>query len=129
MSPAQYVREVILAEMETLGYKVFVNHLPDKPDKAVVVYDMDSGRLEERLMRSGDVFEHPMVKIMVRGTDYSARGVLEAIWGVMEPVYTQVLSDGKIMRSITKANTIGSLGHEPQTRRCLFTQQFRMTLE
>ena len=42
---------------------------------------------------------------------------------------TVTLADGKIMHCITKANTMGSLGHEPQTRRVKYSQQFRMTLE
>lgn len=130
MTPADYVAEVVNDTCVALGYEVFVNHMPDKPDKCVCIYDHSTGRLEPRNHRTGEVDEHPSVHVLVRGNTHSdASAVLPAIWVLLRDVYDQVLSDGKIMHSITKANTIGSLGHEPQTRRVKYSQQFRMTLE
>jgi hypothetical protein len=130
MTPADYVAEVIAAVSLTLGYEVFTNHMPDKPDKAICIVDHFSGRTENRNNRTGEVDEHPTVIIVVRGTNHvDASGVLPTLWGTMRAIYRTTLSDGKIMHCVTKANTIGSLGQETQTRRVRYSQQFRMTLE
>jgi hypothetical protein len=72
--------------------------------------------------------EHPSVQIRVRGTDSYAVEVLIEIWDHFAGISMLPLSDGRILQVISKANTIGTLGHEPQNRRCHFTQQFRMTI-
>lgn len=128
-TPAEYVADIIEPWCLDLGYTVFVNHLPDKPDKAVVVYDRDTGSTEPRLARSGEIDEHPAVMIRVRGTDFSAAVVLPTLWrDVFKSLYFREIDNGKVMQCISKANTMGTLGHEPQTRRTGFTQQFRMTI-
>ena len=130
MTPADYVAEVVNDTVVALGYTVFVNHMPDKPDKAFCIFDHNTGRVEERNHRSGDVDEHPAVHVLVRGTSHAdASAVLPAAWDYLKTIYRLTLADGKIMHCITKANTMGSLGHEPQTRRVKYSQQFRMTLE
>jgi hypothetical protein len=129
ITPAVYVFELLKPHMDANGFESFVNHMPDKPDRAIAIYDLPFGRQEDRRMRTGEVDEHPVVQILARDTRFDAVEALQGAWGVMEQVYNQVFSDGKIMRCITKTNTIASLGQEPKTRRCLFSQQFRMTLE
>lgn len=129
MTPADYVAEIVDTVVTGLNYTVFVNHMPDKPDKAVCIFDHSTGRVEERNHRTGEVDEHPSVHVLIRGLSHpEASAVLPAMWLVMQDIYDEPLSDGKIMQCITKANTIGSLGHEPQTRRVKYSQQFRMTI-
>lgn len=128
-TPARYAALVLQDQMESNGYGVFYNHMPDKPDKAICVYDLPYGRVEDRRMRTGVHEEHPVVQIIVRGPDYTAVSALEGAWAVFETLYEYAFDDGKILRCISKNNTIATLGQEPQTRRCLFSQQFRMTLE
>lgn len=128
MTPANYIADLLRGAMEARGYKVFTNNMPDEPDKAIAIYDQPGGRLEGRLMRSGDVVEHPMVQVTVRGKKHSeASEALPDVWEVLGGVYRWHFEDGKILQCITKSNTMGSLGHEPQTRRVRYTQQFRMT--
>lgn len=128
MTPAQYLLEIAKPHLESLGYTGFWNHLPNSPDLAVVFVDVPLGRLEQRSFRSGGVDEHPSVQVRVRGTSAEAVEVLYTLWDVFAGVYMLGVSDGKIMQCITKANTIGSLGQEPQNRRCTFSQQFRLTI-
>lgn len=131
MTPAAYIRDVILNHCNAQGYAVFINHMPDKPDNAVCIYDVRGGRIEPRLM-SGEVEEHPRVEIFVRGSANSggdSAEMLLALWRIFRDIYLLPLGEGKILRQITKANTIASLGQEPQTRRWLYSQHFTMTLE
>lgn len=127
MTPANYVADLIRATSEALGYKVFTNHMPDSPDRAVCVYDQPTGRVEPRSMVSGESWDHPTVQIVVRGTSHDAADIMPDLWDYMKSAYMYEFLDGKILQCITKANTMGSLGHEPQTRRTKYTQQFRMT--
>lgn len=133
MTPAEYVYEIIKDHCNAEGFQVTVNHMPDQMDNAVTIYDERGARMEERRFRSGEVDEHPVVDIVVRGAANSGNAasvLLKSLWfDVFEGIYAQSLQDGKILRCITKNNTIVSLGQEPQKRRWLFSQQFRMTLE
>lgn len=132
MTPAEYVRALIEPLCDAQGYVVYVGHMPDSPDAAVCVYDTRGARMETRRSRTGEVEEHPRVEILVRAPANSgtaAAVMLDDIWAEFRPLYMKRLSDGTIMRQITKTNTIVSLGQEPQKRRWLYSQRFRMTLE
>ena len=133
MTPAEYVYEIIKDHCEGQGFQVTVNHMPDQKDNMVTIYDERGARMEDRRFRTGEVDEHPMVDIMVRGaanTGNAASLLLKSLWDdIFVDLYARTLEDGKILRCITKNNTIVSLGQEPQKRRWLFSQQFRMTLE
>jgi hypothetical protein len=50
-------------------WAVFVGQMPDQPDKAICVYS-GLGRIDGRIMRTGEQVEHPGVQVIVRGTDY-----------------------------------------------------------
>lgn len=129
MSPAEVFAEVIETNLPNLGVRVFVNHSPDDPASCVLVYDMPSSRMEGRNMRSGETDEHPMVYLMVRGQDSSAYTKIKEIQDMTDSVYSQAMSDGQKLRVITKSNTIRFVGQEPQTRRYVYAQHYRMTLE
>lgn len=130
MTPAEIVRDLLKSKAEQLGYEVAANHMPDKPDKLIAVYDMRSGRLQERLARSGEVQERPIVEIHLRDLPHAIAGsVLETLWEEeLKPVFRQTVGT-KILHCITKTTTMWSLGQEPRTRRVRYVQQFRMTLE
>lgn len=128
MNPALAFAELIEANLLDSGYSVFVNHVPDQPDNVILIYEIGRGRMEERRMRTGGVDEHPLLHITVRGQDSSARAILEAIGAITDAAYDFSLSNGQKLQVITKSNTIGFAGQEQQTRRYIYTQQFRLTL-
>ena len=80
-------------------------------------------------MRSGQTDEHPIAYLMVRGQDSSIFQKIEEISAMTDSVYRQTVSDGQKLIVITKSNTIRFVGQEPQTRRYVYAQHYRMTLE
>lgn len=128
MTPALALAEVIETNLPNLGYSVFVNHVPDEPDKAILIYEVGRGRLEDRSHRTGKRAEHPRLEVRVRASDSTAQAVLQQISDMTQEVYHFPLSDGQILQVITKSNTIGFVGQEQQTRRYHYSQQFLLTI-
>ena len=128
MTPAKLLQSIIQAKATQLGYAVSVNHMQDSPAKMIMIMDT-RGRVDEQEMR-GDQTERNGVEIHVRGTDHAdTAAVLPALWtDVLEGTYGTSVS-GKIVHCITKLNTMGCLGQEPQTRRWRFSQQFLMSIK
>jgi hypothetical protein len=126
-TPARMMSAIINTRATALGYKVFTNHMQDQPDKAITCYDM-KGRLFQRLM-NGEHQGNDLVEIQVRGTDQIEAGnVLQVLWeDVLKNVSATSVS-GKIVQVISKSNTMGCMGQEPQTRRWRFNQSFLMTI-
>lgn len=129
ISPGEALVELILATCQAAGYEPYANHMPDKPDKAVVVYELATGRLEGRKMRTGEREEHPAVRLVIRSTDASGRTLAASIADLVDATYNFEVSDGQILRVITKSSTIGFSGQENQTRRFMYIQNYRLTLE
>lgn len=129
MSPAEVFAEIIETNLPNLGLRVFVNHSPDDPADCVLIYDLPSNRMEGRNMRSGQTDEHPVVYLMVRGQDSSSYLKILSISAMTDSVYRQTVTGGQKLIVITKSNTIRFVGQEPQTRRYVYAQHFRMTLE
>lgn len=128
MTPALALAEVIETNLPDLGYSIFVNHVPDEPDKAILIYEVGRGRLEGRSHRTGQRAEHPRIEVRVRAPDSEARAILQQISDMTEDVYHFSLSDGQNLQVITKSNTIGFVGQEQQTRRYHYSQQFLLTI-
>lgn len=128
MNPALALAEVIEANLPNLGYSVFVNHVPDDPDNVVLIYEVGRGRLEERNHRTGKREEHPRVEVRVRGANSEAYDIMKQISDMSESVYHFTLSNSQNLQVITKSNTIGFIGQEPQTRRYHYSQQFLLTI-
>lgn len=130
-SPADYMAEAISTYAATVGYRVFVNHYPNDPDNLIFIEDMGTGRLFDRQMRTGKQQELPVVKVIVRArTAQEAYSVLLGLeLSVTQSQYRTPMQDGKILHSISKHTTITSLGHEAQTRRCMYMQQFHISVE
>lgn len=126
-STADLVATVIQSKATALGFTVYVNHMQDQPDKAVLVRDV-KGKLDDRSMR-GDHTGHDGVEIQVRANSHLEAGnLLPVLWeDVLKHVNATSVA-GKIVQCITKANTIGCMGQEPQTRRWRFIQTFLVTV-
>lgn len=126
-STADLISTVILSKATALGFSVFVNHMQDQPDKAILVMDA-KGKLDDREMR-GDQYGHDKVEIQVRATSHlEAANVLPVLWEEVFKTVSATSVAGKIVQCITKANTMGCMGQEPQTRRWRFIQSFLVTV-
>lgn len=68
MPPANIIRQ-LLTNMDSGQWTIFVSFLPGEPDEAICIYDT-AGRLDGRLMPTGEQVEHPGIQIRVRGRDY-----------------------------------------------------------
>ena len=127
LSPAKLFKNVINSKATALGFTVYVNHMQDQPDKAILVFD-GRGRLDDRNM-TGIHTERPLVEVHVRAHDHNeAFNALPVLWEDVLQHVTATSTGGKIVQCISKANTIGCMGQEPQTRRWRFTQSFLMTI-
>ena len=73
-SPADILYQALLdlGLIESSGrWTGYVSFLPNTPDDAVCVYDT-AGRIDARLMLTGEQIVHPGVQVRVRGLSYSA---------------------------------------------------------
>lgn len=73
-SPAQVIRKMLLdlavvSAHTASEWATFVSFLPEKPDKAICVYD-SQGSQDGRIQKTGERVDHPGIQVMVRGTDY-----------------------------------------------------------
>jgi hypothetical protein len=127
LSTADLMATVIYSKATQLGFTVYVNHMQDQPDKAILVRDV-KGKLDERSMR-GTHSGRDGVEIQVRAYSHAEAGnVLPVLWeDVLKGVNATSVA-GKIVQCVTKANTMGCMGQEPQTRRWRFIQSFLVTV-
>jgi hypothetical protein len=127
LSPAALFRLVILPKAAELGFTVYVNHMQDKPDRAILVMDT-KGRLAPHNM-AGEQSDFPVVEVQVRAHDHDiAANVLPVLWESVLRHVTATSVGGKIMQCISKYNTMGCMGQEPQTRRWRFIQSFMVKI-
>src|SRR5678816_1809962 len=69
---ANIIRQLMLeTSLGGTDWPVFVGYLPDLPDNAICVYDT-AGRLDGRIMRTGEQIEHAGIQTRVRGLNYLA---------------------------------------------------------
>jgi hypothetical protein len=71
-SPANIVYQVLLdlGRVASSGqWTAYVSFLPDTPNDAICIYDT-AGRIDARLMVSGEQIVHPGIQIRVRGLSY-----------------------------------------------------------
>jgi len=127
LSPARLFANVISPKATQLGFTVYVNHMQDKPDRAILVFD-GRGRLDARSM-DGVQTERNLVEVHIRDQNHDiAANALPVLWESVLQHVIATSTGGKIVQCISKANTIGCMGQEPQTRRWRFTQSFLMTI-
>jgi hypothetical protein len=98
--------------------------IANAPDNALCVYNTD-GRLDGRIMNTGEVVEHPGIEIKIRGTGsgvayrkaVSLANFLDTICGA------PVAIDAKryILAAITRTTPVLRLGQEEGQQRFLYT--------
>lgn len=115
-------------------WPAYVGHEPPEPPNCVTVYDT-GGTLDGREMRTGEVLEHPGVQVRVRADPESyavarakAEQVVSALNGASR-AETPFADASFALSNASQASGIAYLGPEPETRRPLFTVNYRVTLE
>jgi hypothetical protein len=74
-SPAEVICQLLIdlnlaTDVESsTSWPCYVSFLPDTPDEAICVYDT-AGKLDGRIMSSGEQIEHPGIQIRIRGPAY-----------------------------------------------------------
>jgi hypothetical protein len=72
-APADLIHELLLdlllAHTSVTDWEVFTGYMPDQPNKAICVYDT-AGRLDGRIMRTGEQIVHPGIMILLRSDTY-----------------------------------------------------------
>lgn len=138
-SPAEVLRALLIADglcpsNQVSAFACFVSSMPDEPDAVVCTYDSD-GRLDGRLMRTGEVIEHPRVVIQVRSATFTAGWQkMEAIRALIDSVKRREVTvqvATYLVQNISRTSTILALGQEEGTtkRREYFSLNVLMTLQ
>lgn len=65
----QLLLDLSLAGETNGSWPIFIAMLPDQPNNSLGVYDT-SGKIDGRMMRTGEQIEHPGCQILVRANDY-----------------------------------------------------------
>lgn len=127
-SPAELIRAALVAAKVGVlpssatppVWPVFVGSLPDSPDNAICVYDLE-GNTEGRNMRTGRTLTHPGYQVRVRGVDHpTGYTKIAAIQAALDAVYDlEVAVSGRdyTIHSIMQSSGVLSLGEEPDGKR------------
>ena len=112
---AQYLIETAHATAVGGTWPVYVGATPDSPDDTITITDT-SGKLDGRIMRTGETLKHEGAQIRVRSFSYNLAGVkARAIWDELGTVHRSLVTvDAIVYRldSIAKTSSIFSLGVE-----------------
>jgi len=128
----QLMLDLDLGEGE--DWSIFISFLPDLPDKAICIYDT-AGKLDGRMMRTGEQIEHPGIQIRVRGPTYEETWLkAQAIALTLDAVQNSVVTTDEeeyIVHNVSRTGAIIPLGIEENTRgrRHHFTINMILTLE
>ncbi len=136
---ADVVRELLTnlgigAEGPSGPWPVFVGFLPDRPDNAVCIYDT-AGKLDGRIMRSGEQVEHPGIQVRVRGLEYvetreKTEEIARALDAQVRTAITVAPSQNHIIHNISRSGGIIPIGmEETDRRRYSFTINAMTTIE
>lgn len=116
------------------NWAMFVGFLPDAPDNAICIYDAD-GRMDGRIMSSGERIIHPGVLIMVRSLDYregwDKAETIALLLDEQQKVSVAVESDGTyILDCVSRTSPVVSVGMEQinDRRRNGFTINMTITV-
>ena len=138
-TPATIVRKLLLdlnlGEVTSeADWTVFVSFLPDLPDSALCVYDT-AGRLDGRLMRTGEQIEHEGVQIRVRGVEYpvaweKVNEIALALDGQINTTVEIAVDEAYTLHNASRSGAIIPLGQDPEDarRRHNFTINMTLTL-
>ena len=114
-------------------WPIYVGFLPDAPNDAICIYDT-AGRMDGRVMGSGEQIEHPGIQVRVRGVNYletqtKATAIAFYLDG-LNHVVVEVESDTVfVVQNVSRAGGILSVGvEESDKRRHHFTINATVTL-
>ena len=137
-SPADVIRQLLIdlelgAEVDG-SWPVFVSFLPGAPDNALCVYDT-AGRMDGRVMATGEKITHPGVQIVVRGSIYpdsrrKAEDIALAFDAQQGATIVMDSVDSYILQNVSRSGDIIPLGVEQEgdRRRHLFTVNVVVTM-
>jgi len=116
------------------GYQLFYSFLPDDPDNAIAIFDT-SGRLDGRLMRTGEQIEHYGIQIQVRGRDYVeawrlANTIATYLDSLRKEVVVTEAGDAYILHNVSRSGAVIPIGVETVNTRLrrLFSINMTVTL-
>lgn len=112
----------------------FVAFLPDVPDEAIAFFDT-AGRLDGRLMATGEQIEHHGVQIQIRGKDYSstfdlAREIALYLDAVKKETIAVEVDEVYVLHNVSRSGSIIPIGIETveNRRRHIFTINLTITI-
>lgn len=140
MSPADVIAQFLIDENLASSdiaaeWYVYVSFLPQEPNDALCIYDT-SGKMDGRIMRTGEQIVHPGIQVMVRHANYvTAWNKADALARAFDAVRkTSVALDSEnnyILHNVSRTGDIMHVGAELEgdRRRHLFTVNAIVTIE
>lgn len=132
-SPADIIYHYLIAGLSSVG-DLSVALLRDTPDDTVSIFDT-AGRLDGRIMSTGEVVEHYGIQIQVRGKDYlttyeRARGIAEFLDATKKEVVAIESDEAYTLWNVSRTGAIIPVGIETvdDRRRHLFTLNYVLTV-
>jgi len=122
-SPADIIRQLLIdlnlaTEGLTSSWPVFVSFLPGTPDNALGIYDT-AGKLDGRIMQSGEQVAHPGIQVVVRGSIYpdarkKAEDIAVALDAQIRTIVVMDSMDSYILHNVSRSGDIIPLGVEQE---------------
>lgn len=117
--PADIIRQLLidLGLGAAVGdWTTYVSFLPSDPEKALCVYDT-VGRIDGRLMQTGEQIEHPGIQIRVRGADYvttweKAKAIALALDAVNQNLVSISSDETYTINNVSRSGPVIPLGME-----------------
>ena len=147
-SPAQIIRKLLLdtvlagefsaeefsSDDFNTAWPCYVGSMPDNPNECICV--IDTGSLKDgRLLRTGEVIEHPACQIQIRARKFSTgwgKGKLiqDKVDSVVKATVVMDADTTETIHAISRAQSLLYIGTETSTtkRRQLFTLNITITL-
>ena len=138
MSPADVIAQLLVDENHGTfegAWRIFVGFMQQDPNNALCVYDTQ-GKLDGRMMRTGEQVTHPGVQVVVRGADYvvtyqKAKDIATGLDAQRKTVVAPDSESSYVLHNVSRTGDIMHLGVELEgdRRRHLFTINAVLTLE
>ena len=117
-----------------LSETLYVSFLPDKPDEMIAIFDT-AGRLDGRMMRTGEQIEHYGIQIQVRGKSYpgtyaKVRGIASFLDAVKKESVDMGSDEIYVLHNMSRSGAILPIGMETvaDRRRYLFSLNYLATI-
>lgn len=114
------------------GYQLFYSYLPDDPDNAIAIFDT-AGRLDGRMMRTGEQIEHYGIQITIRGRNYvEAWRLANSIATYLDAVKKETVvipgGDTYILHNVSRSGAVIPVGIETVNTRLRRIFSINMTV-